>query len=107
MFETLHRILRDSPIGVLTASAPDQAVALCVAHSVAAAIVDGEALRGQEWPVVKSLKMVRPLLPVIMVDERERETSERPEGIDAIVHIDDTDALLKSLKEVLKRGDSA
>jgi hypothetical protein len=55
---------------VLAAATPSQAVAICVAHFVSAAIVDAESLRGKEWPVVKSLKMVRPSLPIILLDDR-------------------------------------
>jgi DNA-binding response OmpR family regulator len=72
-FSQPQSVLRNSQYSVLTAATPSQAIAICVAQFVAAAIVDAESLRGKEWPVVKSLKMVRPSLPIILLDERRTE----------------------------------
>jgi DNA-binding response OmpR family regulator len=72
----------------LAAATSEAAVAVCVSESVVAAVVDAESLRGQEWTVVKSLKAIRPTLPVILVDQRkEGRESSLPEGVDAVASI--------------------
>lgn len=81
-------------------------MAICVAQAVAAAVVDGDSVRDHDWSVVRSLKMVRPL-PVILMEERTREASDIPEGVDAVVRIGDTEGLLKALERLLGNGDLA
>ena len=64
--------------------AEDEGVAICVAEVVAVAVIDGELISGEECSVAKALKMVRPSLRIILLEERER-LSEVPDGIDAVV----------------------
>ena len=59
----LQSALNSSSVLVLTAQTPDQAAAICVAESIVLAVIDAESIRGQEWSVVKTLKLVRPALP--------------------------------------------
>lgn len=87
---------------MLTASTPDQALAICVAQLVDAAIVDGKALRGHDWSVVKSLKMVKRNLPVILVEERKPGRATIPKEVDAIVEAGAADELITKLKTLLK-----
>lgn len=85
--EALHRTLgRGTEFLPLAAATADEAVALCVAHVIAAALVDAEAIRHQEWTVVKSLKLVKPALPVILLDGRGKSRiGPLPEGITEVV----------------------
>jgi ActR/RegA family two-component response regulator len=97
----LHHALKTSKLAVLTASTPDQAVAICVANVIAAAVVDGRAIRGHEWSVVKSLKMIRPSLHVILLEERQIERSSIPEGVSAIIRASAVEELVEKLKELM------
>jgi len=78
-------------------------VAICVAEVVAVAVIDGASIRGEECSVAKTLKMVRPNLRIILLEERER-LSDIPEGIDAAVPLGATEELLKKIEELLIPG---
>jgi DNA-binding response OmpR family regulator len=104
-FSQLHSVLRNSHYSVLTAATPSQAVAICVAQFVSAAIVDAESLRGKEWPVVKSLKMVRPSLPIILLDERRTERElVLPEGISDVLSVSSMSKLGEKINQILVRN---
>lgn len=85
---------------VLSAATRDKGVAICVAETIAVAILDGESIRGEEGSVAKSLRMVRPTLPIILLEQRGR-LSNIPEGVDAIVPLGDTAGLLGKIEELL------
>jgi hypothetical protein len=53
--------------------------------------------------VAKSLKSVRPDLPIVMLEERQRR-SEITSSVDAIVPLSDAEKLLKTIQELLKSG---
>ncbi|MBZ5490281.1 MAG: hypothetical protein LAO76_05040 [Acidobacteriia bacterium] len=95
--------MKGSYYSVLTAATPDQGVAMCVAQFVAAAIVDAESIRGKEWSVVKSLKLVRPLLPIVLLDERSdgRDLS-LPEGVDQLVSITSLEKLPDAINQLVR-----
>jgi hypothetical protein len=60
----LQEALKRSRYSALSAATSDEAVAACIVPVVVAAVIDAESIRGQEWTVVKTLKAVRPMLPV-------------------------------------------
>ena len=100
---TLEQTLKRLPYSVLTAATPDQGVAMCVAQFVAAVIVDAESVRGKEWPVVKSLKLVQPSLPIILLDERRGGRNlERPEGVDELVSVASLEKLPEAINQLLR-----
>jgi DNA-binding NtrC family response regulator len=100
---TLERALKGSSYSVLTAATPDQGVAICVAQFVAAAIVDAESVRGKEWSVVKSLKLVRPSLPIILLDERNGGRNlPLPEGVDELVSITSLERLPDAINQLVR-----
>jgi len=101
--DILDRALRYSQLRILIAATREKGVAVCVAETIALAILDAESIRGEEGSVAKSLKAVRPTLPIIMLEERQRR-SEVPESIDAIVPLNDPEKLLKKIQELLKAG---
>jgi hypothetical protein len=70
--------------------------------------VDAESLRGKEWPVVKSLKMVRPSLPIILLDDRrtEREVV-LPEGISDVLSLSSLAELGEKIRQILIRNNFA
>ncbi len=105
---TLQAALKNSRYSALTASTSDQAVALCVAHVVVAAVVDAESLRGQEWSVVKSLKGVRANLPVILLEERDHQReSPLTEGVDAVGSMSSPEELHNKIDELVRKAESA
>lgn len=70
---------------------------------LAAAIVDAESVRGREWSVVKSLKLVRPSLPIILLDERSSGRSlSLPEGVDELVSITSLERLPDAIKHFVR-----
>jgi len=75
---------------------------------VAAAVVDAEAIRGQEWTVVRTLKGVRAQLPIILLeDRRSKRESSLPEGVDASVSIDSPTDLYETILSLLNKNRSA
>lgn len=101
----LQYLLRNSRYSVLTASTSEEAVALCVAQVIAAAIVDAESIRGQEWTVLKSLKSVRCNLPIILLSHRESQR-ETIEGVDAVVSMSSPGELYKTIDKLVGRSES-
>ena len=103
VFNGLDQAFRYSKLHVLSAATRDKGVAICVAETVAVAVLDGESIRGQEGSVARSLKMVRPNMSIILLEERKR-LSNIPEGIDAVVPVGDTEMLLRKIEELLNSG---
>ena len=100
VFGALDHALRYSKFHVLCAATRDKGVAICVAEVIAVAVLDGESIRGEECSVAQALKMVRPNLPIILLEERER-LSNLPAGIDAVVPLGATEKLLRKIEELL------
>ena len=100
VFSRLDRAFAASKFHVLSAATRDKGVAVCVAEAIAVAVLDGESIRGEEVSLATALKMVRPNLPVILLEERERQ-SNIPQGVDAVVPVDDPTKLMKKIEELL------
>ena len=105
VFASLDHALRYSGLHILSAATRDKGVAVCVAEVIAVAVIDGASIRGEECSVAKALKMVRPTLRIILLEERER-LSDIPEGIDAVVTLGATEQLLKKIEELLNPGEA-
>jgi ActR/RegA family two-component response regulator len=103
VFARLDHAFRYSGLHVLSAATRDKGVAVCVAEVIAVAVIDGESIRGEACSVAKALKMVRPSLRIILLEERKR-LSEVPDGIDAVVPMGATEQLLKTIQELLNPG---
>ena len=93
-------MLRGSPFQILGTPTLDQAVAVCVNESIALVVLDGESIRGQEWSVVKSLKMVRPTLRIALLEQRKSRPA-LPSGVDAAVPMGSLDKLSETIKSLL------
>lgn len=100
VFSRLDHALTYSKFHVLSAATRDKGVAVCVAEGIAVAVLDGESIRGEEVSLAKALKMVRPAMPIILLEERERQTN-IPDGVDAVVPVDDPTELLRKIEELL------
>lgn len=101
--DSLDRALRYSQLRILTAATRDRGVAICVAGDIALAVLDAESIRGEEGSLAKSLKSVRPALPIILLEERRRPT-EIPLSIDAVVPLDNPEKLLKTIHDLVASG---
>jgi DNA-binding NtrC family response regulator len=104
----LQDALKNSRYSAVTALTSEQAVALCVAQVVAAAVVDAESIRGQEWTVTKSLKAVRCNLPVILLSD----TDSGPEAlsaddVDAVVSMSSPDQLYNTIDQLVSKANRA
>ena len=99
----LDRVLRYSQLRILTAATREKGVAICVAETIALAVLDVDSIRGEEGSVAKSLKAVRPALPIILLEERSRQ-SEVPASVDCVVPLNNPEKLLKCIQDLLKAG---
>ena len=107
VFGALDQAFRYSRLHVLSAATRDKGVAICVAEVITVAVLDGESIRGEECSVAQALKIVRPNLPIILLEERER-LSNLPDGIDAVAPLGAPEKLLRKIEELLnRRGQSS
>jgi chemotaxis response regulator CheB len=98
----VRRDLSHSRIQILTATSRDHAVALCLSHSVSVVLIGGECIRGEELSLAAALKLVRPFVPVILLEERRRPGTDLPQNVDVIVQ--SPEDLLKKMNELLKKS---
>lgn len=101
---TLERLRRSlSGLTILSALSGEQALAVCVSEAISLAIIDGECERGYRLSVAQSLKLVRPSLPVILLEEKADRA--KPENINAIVETQRIeDNLANVVRELLFRS---
>ncbi|HKW74143.1 MAG TPA: hypothetical protein VJN64_01345 [Terriglobales bacterium] len=100
------RLLLDhSQIQILSAATREQAVALCVSHTVNLALIDGDSIRGQELSLAGALKMIRPAVPVVLLEERHRPDGDLPQHVDFIARIATPQALLNKIQELLNQAE--
>ena len=90
--------VRSREYQVISATTPEQAVAVCVNNHVAAVVLDSEFVT-DGWSAAKTLKMVNPHLPVVLLGRHNEEDT--PLGVDAIA--DTHSNLLHKLEALLNR----
>ena len=66
----------------VSASSPEQAVACCIGNPLAAIVIDSEFLTEGGWTVPQSIKMVRPDLPIFLLDQEHK--GDIPHGVEAV-----------------------
>lgn len=97
------KAVKSSGYRLMMTFTPDHAVAICVNNLVDAVILDQEHfVQTEGWSVAQSLKMIRNNLCVILVVHGKITDNMRPDGVDAVVPESDPQALLVSLKNLLK-----
>jgi CheY-like chemotaxis protein len=84
----------------VTASTPEEAVALCTANHVTAIVLDSEFVTESGWTVAQSFRMVAPHLPIVLV--KANHDHEVPVGIDAVAA--GADVVIGTLKRLLANG---
>ena len=77
--------ISESGYQVLLAFTADQGVAISMSKTVAAVVLDEAFLDVADWPVTKTSKMVRPSLPILLLDGQGRSHSDfTPAEIDSL-----------------------
>jgi CheY-like chemotaxis protein len=84
---------------VVTATTPEQAVAVCVSNNLAAVVL-GSEFSTDAWSAARTFKMVKPHLPVVLLGHNYEQAP--PNGVDAVVlkH----SAIKHKLDALLNRG---
>jgi DNA-binding NtrC family response regulator len=100
LFQKLSDLLQESELRILGPLNREEAVAVCAAQAVALIVLDGASIRGQEWSVAKSLKMVRPTLPIILLGKHTN-GPRLPDGVDALIPLNGLDRLLSTVRGLL------
>lgn len=103
VFTKLDQTLGRSGLHILSAATRDRGVAICVAEAVSLAVLDADSIRGEQCSLATALKMVRPGLPIILIEERKR-LSPIPDNIDAVVQLGATETLVAKIVELLDSG---
>lgn len=67
---------------VLSASTPEQAMAVCLNHHISAVVLDSEFSTEAGWSAAQTLKMINPQLPVMLFLKSAEGTV--PSGVDAV-----------------------
>ena len=89
-------------LDVALAFTSDYAVAACVSHDFAAVLLDAALIRNDDWSVAKSLKLIKPALPILLLDPRNVDRRDTlPPNIDALASCDDPNDILLKLKGLL------
>lgn len=105
LLEQMRKALKAYRYDLLGAFTADQGVAICVSHWIAAAILEANMVRDQEWSVVKTLKLIRPNLPILLLDERQRDRGDLPpDGVDGVASRTSISDLVCKLKLILEKS---
>ncbi len=67
---------------VISASTPEDAVAVCLSNHISAVVLDSEFSTESGWSAARTLKMVNPQLPVMLLLKNGNGTV--PSGVDAV-----------------------
>lgn len=57
-------------LDVTLAFTRDSAVALCLGNQFAVVLLDAALIRNDDWTVAKSLKLLKPTVPIVLLDRR-------------------------------------
>jgi len=97
--EAIRKALPSRDYEVVTASTPEQAVAVCVSNNVAAVVLDSEFATEAGWSAARTFKMVKPQLAVVLLGHDHEHGL--PHGVDAVAPT--YSAMLHKLDALLNR----
>lgn len=107
-FNPLLHAISLSGYQVSLAFTTDQGVAACMNNHIAAVVLDAMFMREADWPVAKSLKLIKPSLPILLLDGRDASrTRELPGWIDAVASKESPEEVLARLKDLLATASAA
>lgn len=86
-------------------SSGHEGVAVCVSNTIQGVLLDAAFLDEVEgWSLAQSLKMVRPSLPILLLDtQRHVHSSALPKGIDAVCRTHHSQEVFAHLQRLLSR----
>jgi CheY-like chemotaxis protein len=84
---------------VLSASTPEQAVAVCMSNQLAAVVLDSEFVSDGGSSAPQSLRSVNAQLPILLLDKKH--TGKTPPGVDVVVT--SHDAVLDTVQMLLSQ----
>jgi DNA-binding response OmpR family regulator len=97
--EAISSALPGREYEVVTATTPEQAVAVCVSNNLAAVVLGSEFSTETGWSAARTFKMVKPHLPVVLLGHDHQR--QPPHGVDAVAL--DCSAIPHKLNELLNR----
>lgn len=102
-FDATLAQIKEARLDVAIALTADQAVAVCLGSHFAAVVLDAALIRKENWSVAKSIKLVKPALPILLLDSRAvaREGG-LPAHIEALATHNDPGEVLLKLKQLLQ-----
>ncbi len=106
-FNSLLHAISLSGYQVSLAFTTDQGVAACMSNHIAAVVLDATFMREADWPVAKSLKLIRPSLPILLLDGRDARRGGLPGWIDAVASRESAEEVLARLRELLASASAA
>ena len=98
--EAICSVLPRREYEVLSATTPEQAVAVCVGNNLAAVVLDSEFFTDIGWSAARTFKMVKPHLLVVLLGHNHQQAL--PHGVDAVAST--YSAILHKLNALLNRG---
>jgi DNA-binding response OmpR family regulator len=99
------REIKKSGFEVTLALTAEQAVAVCMNNQVEAVLLDAAFIRNDDWSVAKSLKLIKPLVPILLLDSRDLSRRDGlPASIDAVASANDPREVSIELKRCLGSG---
>lgn len=93
--------MKSGGLDVTAALTSDSGVALCLGNQFAAVVLDAALIRNDDWTVAKSLKLIKPGLPILLLDSRSISRNGLPPDIDALAAYDDPKEVLLKLRHLV------
>ena len=85
-------------------SSGHEGVAFCASNAIQGVLLDAAFLDQVEgWSLAQSLKMVRPSVPILLLDTRHVHSSALPNGIDAVCRTHNSQEVFAHLQRLLGR----
>jgi hypothetical protein len=89
-------------LDVTFAATADYAVALSIDNEFSAIALDAALIRNDDWTVAKSLKLIHPSVPIVLLDYRNVvRKNGLPRNIDAVARCNDPTDVLLTIKQLL------
>ena len=80
--EAICKALPSRDYEVLSATTPEQAMAVCVSNNLAAVVLGSEFSTETGWSAARTFKLVKPHLPVVLLGHDHEQSP--PQGVDAV-----------------------
>ena len=93
--------MKSGGLDVTLALTSDDGVALCLGNHFAAVVLDASLIRKDDWTVAKSLKLIKPGLPIVLLDPRSSRRDTLPPDIDVRASCDDPKDVLFKLRHLI------